>query len=512
MSHIRTTALHAALALSLVACSSPQVSDPSALIGEAIASLGGYDRLVANERFDLQLGGTRWMIDQSRRGDPPWDPEPSLIRVIRDGGAGRWLSQNETTYPGLGTFGSRVVVAPQGSFSIDHLANSHGNEVMSASAADTAAMLNTLSRFVPGMVLQAAQRIAAGEFRVLPAPASSRDAVTVAYTNSQDREVRLRIHPRRLELLGYASTRPDPVYGVVADSIEFDGYRDVAGLRLPTERREYFNGTLSRQLSYRVSTTPVNDSLFTLPSGFERTADGTGMSMMMGHMDAPEVRTLRRVGRGLYADRFTNALVAEFQDFVAVFDCPNTSAQSQATIDAIGATLPGKSVRYLIASHTHADHCGAARPYYAIGATVITAADHANFYRRLAEAKHDLAPDAYSANPRPPIIETLASEEQRVITDGTQRVEIRNVGASPHTAEALIAIFPNERLLWQVDFYLPRMTGPQISTREVEHWFGRYVLEQNLQFTRLIDPHSGALSTREEFLEALRRGRLAGHS
>lgn len=493
-----TLALIGAQACAIGATAQRPDAAARALLDSAVALHGGHAALGALGTVTFRLAGERVMIDQSRRADPPWDREPSEVWIIRDA-AGRWFWQSVSSYPGLGRFGSRRVTGPGHPFEIDVIGTGHGPEVMPLQADDTSRIRRDLSRFIPGLLLELARERPAS-LMLERRRAGGTPVNVLTFHDHRDRPLQLLLQPGTHQLLGYVHRRADPVYGVAVDSVAYHGYRAVGGLRLPGHLEEYQNGQLARELDYVVTVGAVPESLFAIPAGY--VAPGT----LAHHMGAEGEDPLEAIGAGVYVDRQSGAMVVEFRDHAAVFDCPNDFATSQATLDAVRTRLRGKPVRYLIASHTHPDHCGGARPYFLAGATVLAASDHAGFYRRLAEARHSIAPDGYSANPRQPVIEAIPPGGERVLSDGTQRVVLFNVGPSPHSEETIIALVGGE-LLWQVDLFLAPMTGPVSADRPVTAWLVKELDRRGLRFERIIDTHLGRVFTRAEFDQAVSRGR-----
>jgi hypothetical protein len=453
----------------------------------------------------LDLNGERVMVDQSRRADPPWDKEPSAVRILIDGRRERWLWESSSHYPGLGAFGSRRVFTDTGGFEIDIYRTGHGTEVMPVDAEGAARARLEMGRFIPGVLLEQALSSPEGPSVVGRRQSAEGRVDVVRFNDHRGREVHLLIHSATGSLLGYELHRPDPVWGDAFDSVAFTGLHRSGGLGLPERRAEFTNGALVRELLYRVRVgTPVPDSLFSIPEGYDLPGSGTAHH----HMDADDGDALAALAPGAWIDTRSGAMVAEFQDHLVVFDCPNDFATSQATLDDLGRQFPAKAVRYLVASHTHPDHCGGARAYYRAHVALITARGHTGFYQRLADARHTIAPDPYDRSAHPPQLEPLAPGATRVLADRTQRVELYNIGPSPHSEETIIAFLPKAGLLWQVDLFLAPMTGPMTPARPVSEWLARHLDSAGLGFDRIIDTHIGNLYSRAQFNESLR---LAGY-
>ena len=475
------------------------------ILERALRNHGGSVAIRESGGLTLELSGERVMVDQSRRADPPWDREPSAVRILFDGPNGRWLWESISHYPGLGAFGSRRVFTDTGGFEIDVLRTGHGIEVMPVDAEGAARARLEIGRFIPGVLLEQALASPGGTSLVGRRESPEGRVDVVRYTDHRGREVRLLIQSATSSLVGFEMHRPDTVWGDAFDSVAFTGLRRTAGLGLPERRAEFTNGALVRELNYHTSVgEPGLDSLFAVPPGYEQPGHGTAHH----HMETSDGEVITALAPGAWIDSRSGAVVAEFEDHLVVFDCPNDFATSQATLDGLGRRFPEKPVKYLVASHTHPDHCGGARAYYQAHVAVIAAEGHTRFHQPLADARHTIAPDPYNRLAHPPRLEPLAPGARRVLEDRTQRVELFNVGPSPHSEETIIALLPTAGLLWQVDLFLAPMTGPMTPARPVSGWLARQLDSLKLDFDRIIDTHMGSLYSRAQFDESLR---LAGY-
>jgi glyoxylase-like metal-dependent hydrolase (beta-lactamase superfamily II) len=120
--------------------------------------------------------------------------------------------------------------------------------------------------------------------------------------------------------------------------------------------------------------------------------------------------------------------------------------------------LPGKPIRYVMATHPHSDHTGGLPALVAEGATIIAQANSAEFYLRALNTPRTLLDDSLSRNPRPAAVETV--DTMKSFTDGTQVVEIYHIWPTPHSDALLVAYLPRQRVLFQGDFSLPQPGQP----------------------------------------------------
>ncbi|MGE0442989.1 MAG: MBL fold metallo-hydrolase [Gemmatimonadales bacterium] len=462
-------------------------SDPNAaarrLVAEALAVHGSSEQLRAAGGFTLDLRGERVMIDQSRRADPPWDRQPSTVRIAFDPAQSRWSWQTISAYPGLGPFGSRRVVGPGAAFELDPVGDGHGPEIIPLTPEDSVAMRRELARFLPTLLLETIAE-QPGLERLAPVRTESGMVERIAFVDHEDRRRILLLGSDQV-VLGSVGQRPDPVYGTVTDSVRYEEADRRNGVLVPRRMTELQNGAVARTLAYAFAGGPPADSVFAVPPGHFFPEPGADAH----HMAPMSAEPLQPIGEGLYLDGRVGVVVADLGGGVAVFDCPNDAETSEATISAIRSTL-GKPVRYLVASHTHPDHCGGAQPYLDGGTTVVVAADHEGFFRRLAT--------------KPARIEALRPGERRDLAGVAGGVTVLNVGPSPHSEETLIAVLAGD-LLWQVDLFLGQMTGPLVAGRPTSDWLAREIERRSLDFRRIIDPHTGAVFSRAQFNEALQR-------
>lgn len=150
-------------------------------------------------------------------------------------------------------------------------------------------------------------------------------------------------------------------------------------------------------------------------------------------------------GQGSY-----DSLVVEFRDHIMVLEAGQSQARAQAYVDDIKRQFPGRRVRYVFNTHSHADHTAGLPVFVAEGATIITHENNREFLERALNTPRTLLDDALAHNPRRARIDTVT--DKRVYTDGRRTVEFYHVFPAPHSNGLLVAYFPQERILFQGDF------------------------------------------------------------
>jgi Metallo-beta-lactamase superfamily len=91
-------------------------------------------------------------------------------------------------------------------------------------------------------------------------------------------------------------------------------------------------------------------------------------------------------------------IVEQSGGVVVVVEGALSDVRAEALIRYIQKTYPGKPIRYVTASHHHADHAGGMRPFVALGATAVIGADAVPLFRRVfSNRTRSCSPTAWTA-------------------------------------------------------------------------------------------------------------------
>ena len=234
----------------------------------------------------------------------------------------------------------------------------------------------------------------------------------------------------------------DPLYSIAGElqrDVIYSDYRDTNGVRIPFHQAVSYGGDILDDLTtteLSVNTTP--DSLFEVPRGL---------------VQPPRPQSLvdvSKLGEDAYLVRAAyNSVFVVFNDYVLVIEAPLGDFLTQETLAAIKRTAPGKPIRYVVPTHYHHDHIGGMRGFVAEGAIVVATPRTAREVEKLVATQRALRPDVLATRPHPLGVERFT--EQRVFADSTHRVELYNVGPSPHVAELVIAYIPSTKVLYEAD-------------------------------------------------------------
>jgi glyoxylase-like metal-dependent hydrolase (beta-lactamase superfamily II) len=249
-------------------------------------------------------------------------------------------------------------------------------------------------------------------------------------------------------------------------------------------------------LDIKITKSDTNNpyEIFPVPDAITR-ADAQSSS-------APKV-DVAKLADGVYylSGESHHSVAVEFRNYIALVECPLGDTRVNAVIETVKKTIPNKPIRYAINTHHHFDHSGGLRACVAEGATVLTQTENKLYYDRVWALPHTISPDRLAKAPRKPSIEAIA--DKRILTDGTQSIEIYRMDGTNHDASMLIAYVPRAKLLIEADAYTPGAPNapPAPPTKET------LVLADNVRRLNLdvrqIAPIHGRLVTIADFRRAI---------
>src|SRR5262249_17527695 len=152
------------------------------------------------------------------------------------------------------------------------------------------------------------------------------------------------------------------------------------------------------------------------------------------------------------------------------------------------------------------------RSYIAEGVTVVTTPSNQRYFEKMAAGTFTINRDDQSAKQRKPIFE-FVENKKRIFTDGTQTVEIIDIGPSPHAKEMLIAYLPKAKLVFQGDLVNLPASGkyqPTTINDSTRHFF-KSIQKLGLDVDRIAAVHGPATSM-EDLRKAMEQSPKADSS
>ena len=459
--YFRTFAALTAVAL-LLGCG----GDPGsrAVVDEAIAVMGGLDKLEGVESIVRRGSGSRTMIGQVRTpDDAPTAANLTNYTEALEFAGGRALVEYDLEFgafqqhrrEAVTKHGRGIDATPVGYQMVgERGAVVSTGALLSYSAFDTPAM--ALQRDVLNLMLMANEETRAST-RIAVATDFNGIPVRRVEIEFKGQNVQLFFNPETSFLVGFEVMETDPFLGDVPVQYVFGGYRDVDELQVPHEMRILKDGAEVANMRY--DSIGLNEMLpgtdYAIPEELAEQAE-TASERESVPME------LTRLSRGVYqAVGFShNSMVVEFPSYLVIVEAPLNEIQTIAMMRAVREEFPLKPIRYAVATHPHPGHVGGLRRLASIGATILVEQRHEDTIRDVIEARHGYAPDSLHTMANTPgrsgdigTIETFSGQHE--LTDGNRTMQLFALEDTSHVVPMVVAYLPADRILFESDLYTP---------------------------------------------------------
>jgi glyoxylase-like metal-dependent hydrolase (beta-lactamase superfamily II) len=243
------------------------------------------------------------------------------------------------------------------------------------------------------------------------------------------------------------STTDNTNLGDVVIETSFDDYQDAGGLKLP----KHFTTKTDK---YKTAELKVTKQTIDGDAG-ELAAPAAAASAPAVAGPAPAVVTAEELSKGIWflAGQSHHSVLVEFSDHLTLVEAPQNDTRTLAVIAKAKSLRPDKPLTHVVNTHHHFDHSGGIRAAVSEGLTVITHKGNAAFFQDAATRPHIIAPDALAKAPKRLKVESV--DEEMELKDGAMTMRLYHVAGNPHSDTMLMAYFPRERILVEVDAFSP---------------------------------------------------------
>ncbi len=227
---------------------------------------------------------------------------------------------------------------------------------------------------------------------------------------------------------------------------------------------------------------PLDDYL-EVPANLEKVAAVT-----------PDALSTQEIDEGVFliGGNGTYALFVEMNDHVVAIGGTQTVP---ASIKEMRKEIADKPIRYGVLTHHHNDHVPGAAAYAEEGATIITFQENEEVVRNAAgdgEAQLEFV------------------EDRMTLTDGDRKIELYNIGPTPHAENILIAWLPDEGIIFEADHFPQPATGVIPPAVPATVAFAQALERLNLDYSKLVGAHSPRIAGPADMATALSRKPAAG--
>jgi hypothetical protein len=413
-------------------------------VAQAMDAMGGRERLEQLESVWLQTIGHTLLMEQSYRQAPFITSYQRSLRTLDFAGE-RMLAEQKLTWPendlNQPDAEATLVVGPEGG-------------VYRGKDSDSPCGLGDLD--------DARESLALGPERVLLTAANAADLhfespetlrstahAVVAFTW---RRVPVRV------LLNPFNHLPDAVettqefhdfwyfWGDVQQRIYFDNWKQVHGIRYPTNLVEERNGVVwsSTQALNVEFNVPIVDKAFAMNA---TVAKQSAASSGWNRPFRAKNDTMLAPGIDLFLGSWNSTIVKE-PDGIVILEAPISGLYTQGVIDEARKRYPGVPIEAVLSTSDSWPHTGGVRQVIAEGLPVTILDLNQPLLDKMVSAPHALDPDALENAKKKPAWRIVSGKQE--VGSGENRMDLYPLrGAS--TERQYMVYFPEQRLLYASD-------------------------------------------------------------
>jgi glyoxylase-like metal-dependent hydrolase (beta-lactamase superfamily II) len=276
--------------------------------------------------------------------------------------------------------------------------------------------------------------------------------------------------------------------GDVAIETSFADYQDIGGVKMPARLAVKTDKYPTAEIRVTSQRTNADVGDLAAPAAASSAPPITG--------PAPAVVTVEEVAKGIWflAGQSHHSVLVEFADHLTLIEAPQNDTRTLAVIAKANEVRPGKPLTEVVNSHHHFDHSGGIRAAVSEGLAVVTHKANAAFYQDAVGRAHTIVPDALARAPKP--IRIVQVDEELELKDSAMTMNLYHIAGSPHADTLLMAHFPRERVLVEVDVFTPGAAVQPYAANLREN-----VARRSLKIDRIVPLH-GMIAPFSELLKA----------
>ena len=268
-----------------------------------------------------------------------------------------------------------------------------------------------------------------------------------------------------------------PPFGQI--EYHFLDYTMVDGIAFNQKFRLFANG--DDNMAIDIKETRVNallDDYVSVPENLKKVA-----------AIAPDELSTQEIDEGVFliGGNGTYALFVEMSDHVVAIGGTRTV---EVSIAEMRKEIADKPIKYGVLTHHHNDHVPGAAAYAEEGATIVTFRENEAVVRTAAgdeNAKLEFV------------------EDRMTLTDGDKKIELYNIGPTPHAENMLIAYLPEEGIIFEADHFPQPANGVIPPAVPATIAFAEALDKLDLKYSKIVGAHSARAATPADLQTALNR-------
>ncbi|GAB4182551.1 MAG: MBL fold metallo-hydrolase [Wenzhouxiangellaceae bacterium] len=439
---------------------------------DAVAEAYGGAEALANLESIIQKSQTQTLaVNQSLRPDPPWDQGHNSTFNAIDLAGQRFVTRNQGEGGGF-VFDGGTIINGDDSFQVNYRAKTA--TPIAQPDFDTAAgpFIRVTGLLLARQLLDRRQMtLWLGEESI---DGRSHDVLGLVMAAGPALSLYIDQDSRLIN----RAVRVLPPFGEVG--YRFSDYQRIDGYMV----NQAFELTINddRNLTIEIESTRINQPLDDYLS--------VAADLQRQQPLQPDPLSVQQLADGVYlaGGAGTYALFVEMDDHIIAV---GGTAGIPDRIAAVREQLGDKPIRYGVLTHHHNDHLLGVAAYAAEQATIVTVPEHEAIVRRTAgDADVDL----------------MLVQGRHVFDDGQRRLELHDIGPTPHSEHLLVAYLPAEGILFEADHFPQPRVGPLPPPNPVTLALIEAVKSKGLAVKQVVGAHSPRISTGAEMM-ALGKGR-----
>lgn len=434
----------------------PRPSSAADAIQQAIAAVGGENRLTSIKSLKFETIGHEWALEQSERPEGPWLAQYVQGTELRDPSGERLRRQTQRrnwSFPGWTPDPPLTLIVAGGI-----AARTNGQQWRPGGPPDLEDALDTFA-LAPERVLLTAR--AAKDLALGPPSELQGVAQHVLTFTWRNRPVTLYLNAwtHRLTMLQIVRDDRFGIWGDVTEQRFYSWWDLQKGLWHPRQITVHWNGLPLRDTSAMSWTVdaPIDEAAFAIPedtaAAFTKMKDRPfGLSTI--RLD--ESKVIEIAPDVVLLAGAWNVLLVRQPDGVVVFEGPISSGYSEAVIAAAGKRFPGAPIKAVITTSDAWPHIGGMREYVARKIPVYALDLNVPILDRLMKATRTNDPDTLSRQPAAPQWRPVSSTT--TIGEGNLRIQLMPVRGELGE-RMMVAYIPGLKLAYSSDLIQPGQKG-----------------------------------------------------
>jgi len=447
------------------------VNRANEVIDAAIEAYGGAEAITNLNSVARKSHFTTWATYQSRSPGPPWDENETMSFSAIDLNDKTFVGKNAGNGGGFDFDGSQVIEGDQG-WQIDYRA---GTVTPIAEPDFNTASGPFIRVTAPLLVKQLQNRrqtshwLGEVDFEGRP-----HDVITLVMEVGPALSL---YFDKETHLLS-RSERVLPPFGQI--DYRFTDYANVDGIPFSKHFKLFANGEPNLEITYL--STEVNKPVK------QYAAIPADLAKVEAAPPAPTDVVVQEVREGVFlvGAGTTYAMFVEMKDYVVAV---GGTAGIPERIGALRDVAGDKPIRFGIITHHHNDHVLGVPAYQAENATVLTVKEHEAVVRAAAtdadNLKVQLVQDSY------------------VFDNGGPRLEIVDIGPTPHSEHLLVAWLPEDGILFEADHFPNPTNGQMVPAQPVTKRLAEAIRQNGWDVKTIVGAHSPRIASIDDLNRSL---------